>query len=244
MNLTLQNISFCYPNQKEKTIHNISIKLNLSMHTAIMGASGSGKSTLLRLIAGFEEPDSGSILLKDKILYDNKINVPTEKRNIGMVFQNYILFPHMTVEKNISYGIDNIKTLSKIAKKERIEEILELIDLHSFRHTYPHTLSGGQQQRVALGRAIAPRPALLLLDEPFSNLDAFLRNKIKKEMKDILDRAKIATVLVTHHISDLDIVDHVILLNRGHKAKEGTLESLREEKNCPFIKHLLQEISD
>ncbi|MGL4561816.1 MAG: ABC transporter ATP-binding protein [Brevinema sp.] len=244
MNLTLQNISFCYPNQKEKTINNISIELNLSMHTAIMGASGSGKSTLLRLIAGFEEPDSGSILLKDKILYDNKINVPTEKRNIGMVFQNYILFPHMTVEKNISYGIDNIKTLSKIAKKERIEEILELIDLQSFRHTYPHTLSGGQQQRVALGRAIAPRPALLLLDEPFSNLDAFLRNKIKKEMKDILDRAKIATVLVTHLISDLDIADHVILLDRGQKAKEGTLESLREDKNCPFVKHLLQKISD
>ncbi|MGL4388878.1 MAG: ABC transporter ATP-binding protein [Brevinema sp.] len=243
MSLILEDISFRYPNQKEDTIKDLSLTLDLSKHTAIMGASGSGKSTILRLIAGFEEAREGTIILKNQTLYNKYFNVQPEKRNIGIVLQNYILFPHITVEENIHFAINNIKNHSKEEKKTRLEETLKLIEMEDHRHAYPHMLSGGQQQRVALGRALSRKPEVLLLDEPFSNLDAFLRNKIKKELKDILDRAKISAILVTHHVADLDIAQHIVLMDKGGKAKEGTLSSLREDTDCPVVKHLLSELS-
>lgn len=239
MKLQLENISFRYPTAKTNTINNLSFSLNDKAITAIMGASGAGKSTLLRIIVGLETPQSGRIILNDEILKDDFTNIPTEYRNIGMVFQNYVLFPHMTVYENISFGLDNIKKMTKEQKIERCHNILKLIELTPFRDTYPQHLSGGQQQRVALGRALAPMPKLLLLDEPFSNLDAFLRNKIQKELQDILNRAQVTTILVTHNVSDLQIADHIVLLSPD-TIKTGTFSELRNDTNCPLVNHLLQ----
>ena len=238
MKLQLDNISFSYPTSKKNVIDNLSLTLTDKKITAIMGASGAGKSTLLRIIVGLETPQLGRILLNDEILKDESINIPTEYRNIGMVFQNYVLFPHMTVYENIAFGLGSIKNISKEQKMERCQEILNLIEMSSFRDTYPQHLSGGQQQRVALGRALAPMPKLLLLDEPFSNLDAFLRNKIQKELQDILQRAQVTTILVTHNVSDLQIADHIVLLSPD-TIKTGSLTELRDDTNCPLVNHLL-----
>lgn len=238
MNLELNNISFAYPKNNHKTFDNLSLHIQNKSITSIMGASGSGKSTLLRLICGLETPQTGSIILNNDILVHDTINIPTEQRNIGMVFQNYILFPHMTVEQNINYGLDNIKTLSKTQKKERCTEILTLTEMFSHKDSYPNQLSGGQQQRVALGRALAPMPRLLLLDEPFSNLDSFLKTKIRNELKQILEVANIQTILVTHSTDDLSISDHIILLGQS-EIRSGTLEELRAIPTCPLVKNLI-----
>ncbi len=152
---------------------------------AILGDSGSGKSTILRLLAGLEIPHKGSITINNQIVVDNRTFMPPEKREIGMVFQDYALFPHMTVEKNVQFGLGK---MSKKEKAQKVKEVLELVGLVSYGKRYPHELSGGQQQRVALARALAPMPNLLLLDEPFSNLDAGLKEDIRNQLKTIFKK--------------------------------------------------------
>ncbi|MGL4367326.1 MAG: ABC transporter ATP-binding protein [Brevinemataceae bacterium] len=233
MFLDVKNISFKYPNVASDTIDKLSFSLEKNKIAAIMGTSGSGKSTLLKILAGFEDPYEGSIIL-DKRELIGKNYVITEKRNIGMVFQNYILFPHLTVSENILFGLDH-SSLYQHNKKERLEEILTLIEMTNFRDALPHTLSGGQQQRTALGRALAPSPQLLLLDEPLSNLDVGLKNKIRLEMKNILKKSGSTVLMVTHNAGDLDIADYIFLIDKGTFTKQGTLEELRNDKNCPYI---------
>ena len=174
----------------------------------MVGASGCGKSTLLRLIAGLEPLETGSITLDAQVLSAPKLSVPPEKRHIGMVFQNYCLFPHLSVRNNIAYGIRQ-----RQHKKERVNEMLALIDMQAHADRYPYQLSGGQQQRVALARSLAPKPKIILMDEPFSNLDATLKQSVRQEVKAILQAENMTSIIVTHDLQDTEaLCDDTVVL--------------------------------
>lgn len=161
----------------------------------LLGASGCGKTSALRSIAGFETPAAGAIRLAGTMLFDSGVMLPAHRRRIGMVFQDHALFPHLTVAGNIAFGLS---ALSRAGRRERVAEVLKLVGLAAEADRYPHQLSGGQQQRVALARALAPLPRLLLLDEPFSNLDAELRERLAREVRSMLKSLGIAALMVTH----------------------------------------------
>lgn len=198
--LSIENLAFRYHRKDSSLIfENFSMTTGSARITALLGNSGSGKTTLLRLIAGLEKPEHGTIRMNGDIVASPEVFIEPEKRGMGMVFQDYALFPHMTVSQNIGYGLTR---MSRKERRLRVEEYLELIDLAGHKDKYPHELSGGQQQRVALARSLCPKPRLLLLDEPFSNLDANLRAKIRGDVKDILLQSGILTVFVTHDRED------------------------------------------
>ena len=178
---------------------------------ALLGPSGCGKTTTLRLIAGFEQPDEGEISIAGRVVSSPSISVPPEKRHFGMVFQEGALFPHLTVDQNVGYGLR--KDPDRAA---RIADALELVGLTGMRQRLPHELSGGQQQRVALGRALAPRPEVLLLDEPFSNLDAKLAEQLRRDVASILRASGVTAIFVTHdQEAALHVGDKVALMNEG-----------------------------
>ena len=179
MFMDIKNLQFSYPNSPLKTVDNFSFTVEKGEVISILGRSGSGKSTILRLIAGLEMPAGGSFTLNGKKMFCDQTFLQPEKRGIGMVFQDYALFPHMSVEENILFGLPK---MSRKDKNKRAQEVLELVELIGFEKRYPHQLSGGQQQRVALARAMAPEPELILLDEPFSNLDTDLQVKIREDL--------------------------------------------------------------
>lgn len=181
----------------------------------LLGASGCGKTTVLRLIAGFERPQAGSIFLRDEAIASTRRFLPPEKRKIGMVFQDYALFPHLTVAENVAFGLRE----KSAQARRRVDELLALVGLSTLARRYPHELSGGQQQRVALARALAPSPHLMLLDEPFSNLDIDLRERLSIEVRTILKETQTAAILVTHDQHEAFAVADVIGVMR-----EGRIE--------------------
>jgi iron(III) transport system ATP-binding protein len=204
----MNNLSFRYKHAKQDVIQSLSMSIEKGEIVGILGSSGSGKSTVLRLIAGLEHPSSGKITVADKTIVDDHLFTQPERRGIGMVFQDYALFPHLTVEKNIKFGLHH---LSKSEQQKRMLHMLELIDLKGYEKRYPYELSGGQQQRIALARALAPNPSILLMDEPFSNLDADLKEKIREELKDILRKENMTCIFVSHDREDVRVVcDRVI----------------------------------
>jgi iron(III) transport system ATP-binding protein len=189
---------------------------------ALLGPSGCGKTTTLRLIAGFESPGSGTVEIDGRTVTGPGINVPPEKRRVGMVFQDYALFPHLSVEQNVAYGL-----LSRKKRKGRVAEVLALAHLNGLGDRMPHELSGGQQQRVALARALAPEPAVVLLDEPFSNLDASLRVRVRSEMREILRDAGATAVFVTHDQEEaLSLADEVAVMMDGVVVQSAPPETL------------------
>jgi len=213
MFISIRHVNFQYPHTNELTIEDFSLDINQGEVISILGSSGSGKSTVLRIIAGLETPLSGSITINDKIVVDADTFIPPERREVGMVFQDYALFPHMTVEKNIQFGL---RGLSKKQKQLRTEAMLSLVDMSKFKKRYPYELSGGQQQRIALARALAPAPALLIFDEPFSNLDADIQIKIRDELAEILAKARITSIFVTHDQSDaLALANRIVYIEDG-----------------------------
>ena len=222
MNIKIENLTFYYPGNKKPSLKDINIEIREGEIVSIFGESGSGKSTLLRLIAGLEDKGSGYIDIGDRrVLGPNEFVLP-EKRGVGMVFQDYALFPNMSIEKNIAFGLNR---MSNEDKKNRVKEMLELVNLEDYAKKYPHELSGGQQQRVALARALAPAPGCLLLDEPFSNLDTDLQERIRGELKEILLKAGVTTVFVTHDRADVRaLADKVAVLSDGVMVKLGTVE--------------------
>lgn len=219
MYVEIEGLKFKYKNAKEETIKNFSIGIEKGEIISILGQSGSGKSTVLRLLAGLEDPKGGKIKIDKNPMVDDNTFILPEKRGIGMVFQDYALFPHMTVAQNIKFGL---KKMNKKEQDSRLKEVLELIDMEKFHARYPYELSGGQQQRVALARAVAPRPSLLLLDEPFSNLDADLQVKIREELKKIIKLTGITSIFVTHDKEDSKaIADRVVVLKEGEIVEIG-----------------------
>ena len=188
----------------------------------ILGVSGSGKTTALRLLAGFENPDSGIIEMYDKIVYDEETNIPPEDRNIGMVFQDYALFPHLNVEKNIGFGLT-----SKEINKGRLEEVLEMCNLKQYRNKFPQDISGGQQQRVALARALAPKPDVVLLDEPFTSLDAHMARDLRDEVVSLLRETETTAIIVTHDQEEaLSVCDIVSVLEDGKVMQSATPQEI------------------
>jgi iron(III) transport system ATP-binding protein len=177
-------------------VKGVSLELSKGEIGCLLGPSGCGKTTLLRIIAGFETVRRGEVIIADRQVSSDVLMVPPERRNIGMVFQDYALFPHLSVNENIAFGVSGNK---RKEKRKIVDHLLELVGLKDTGKAYPHELSGGQQQRVALARALAPEPKLLLLDEPFSNLDVTLREKLTVEVRDILKEAGITALMVTHN---------------------------------------------
>ncbi|MBP6553947.1 MAG: ABC transporter ATP-binding protein [Vitreoscilla sp.] len=208
MYLSLENIGFSYPKSGKPTLQGFNLSIQKGDCIGLVGASGCGKSTLLRLIAGLEPLETGRITLDAQVLSAPKLSVPPEKRHIGMVFQNYCLFPHLSVRNNIAYGIRQ-----RQHKKERVNEMLALIDMQAHADRYPYQLSGGQQQRVALARSLAPKPKIILMDEPFSNLDATLKQSVRQEVKAILQAENMTSIIVTHDLQDTEaLCDDTVVL--------------------------------
>ena len=193
---------------------------------AVVGPSGCGKTTLLRLIAGFETLDAGEIFIKGQKVADKAWTKPPEKRGVGMVFQEYALFPHLNVGQNVSFGLNGHPDKKSIIQKE-----LARVGMKGYENRYPHELSGGERQRVALVRALAPKPILILLDEPFSNLDAELRELMREEVRDILKITGTTALFVTHDQEEaLFMGDHLAVLHKGHLEQAGRPEEIFE---CP-----------
>jgi iron(III) transport system ATP-binding protein len=189
---------------------------------ALLGPSGCGKTTLLRLVAGFERPDEGSVEIDgETVATSSGAWVPPERRRVGMVFQDYALFPHLTVAENVGFG------LPRRTRPGRVPELLGIVGLEAHGRRYPHELSGGQQQRVALARALAPSPELVLLDEPWSNVDPFLRESLRTEVVDIIRPLGVTVVLVTHDREEaFSLADRIALMREGQVVQEGTSEEL------------------
>lgn len=213
----IRDLCFIYFSARSSVIDHLTFSMRKGEIVGILGESGSGKSTLLRLIAGLETPAEGRIRINDRVVVDDESFVPPEQRGIGMVFQDYALFPHLTVAKNIEFGLHR---LSRSARKARVKEMLDLVQLKGLENRYPHELSGGQQQRVALARALAPEPELLLMDEPFSNLDTELKASIRSELRNILKKAGITCLFVSHDHQDVEaICDRTIRIRELGPAK-------------------------
>ncbi|MGH9366385.1 MAG: ABC transporter ATP-binding protein [Thermoanaerobaculia bacterium] len=209
----------------------VSLAVGQSEIVALLGPSGSGKTTILRLIAGFEAPDAGEIHVGG----DNVTEVPPQRRRFGMVFQHYALFPHMTVAENVAFGLES-RGVAAEERRRRIAETLAAVELPGFEARPVTQLSGGQQQRVALARALAPRPRVLLLDEPLSNLDPTLRERTRRELRRLIRLIGITTLFVTHEQEEaFDLGDRVAVLNHGRLEQVGSPEALYESPATRFV---------
>jgi iron(III) transport system ATP-binding protein len=227
--LNLRELSCGY--QEHKVVQHLNLHLNAGDIGCLLGPSGCGKTTTLRAIAGFEPVQQGEIQLADQVISKAGYTLAPEKRRIGMVFQDYALFPHLSVAENIAFGIRKQLNCARITA-----ELLELVKLSHLGKRYPHELSGGQQQRVALARALAPEPQLLLLDEPFSNLDGELRRRLSHEVRDILKARGTSAILVTHDQEEAFAVsDHVGVFKEGKLEQWDTPFNLYHEPLTPFV---------
>jgi iron(III) transport system ATP-binding protein len=214
-------------------VDDVSLEIHRGEIVTLLGPSGCGKTSTLRLIAGFEVPDEGSITVGEKVVAADRAWCPPEKRGVGMVFQDYALFPHLTVGENVTFGLDR---LPRRTRRGRAEEVLSILDLRGTLDRYPHELSGGQQQRVALARALAPEPVVVLMDEPFSNLDAHLRNQVRDEVVGILRSTGVTCIFVSHDQRDaLAISDKVAVMNRGRVEQVGSPREIYKHPESVFV---------
>ena len=250
--LQLKNITKTYPDRTKSAgdrhhslvLNNVDLTLNRGELLGLLGPSGCGKTTLLRVVAGFESISSGVVVTAGKIVCSNCDFIAAEKRKTGMVFQDYALFPHLTVAENIAFGLKNQsqyvkavfsnKTNDKIAS--RVSEVLDLVGLSGLEKRYPHQLSGGQQQRISLARALAPQPALILLDEPLSNLDVQVRHRLRAEIRAILKAAGTSAIFVTHDREEaLAISDKIAVMRQGKIEQIGTPEEVYLNPASRFV---------
>ena len=207
--LKIDNIS--YSIQNSTILENLSFNVSSEDIVSIIGPSAAGKTTLLRIIAGFDKVDNGSVLINNNLVDNTKIFVEPHKRKIGIIFQDIALFPHLSCKDNILFGIS---TLESHKKTERLQYLSDILDINEIKNKFPHEVSGGQQQRVAIARALAPRPEILLLDEPFSALDEKLKDQLIKDLKNLLKKEKITSIIITHNIKEsFQISDKVAFMS-------------------------------
>ena len=224
-----------------KVLDDISFTVKDTEFVTLLGPSGCGKTTTLMCIAGFQTPDEGLIACGDDTFVDRcaRVDLAAERRNLGMVFQSYAIWPHMTVAQNVAFPL-RIRKMSKRAIIARVEEVLALVELSEQASRYPHQLSGGQQQRVALARAIAYSPAVLLLDEPFSNLDAKLRQRARDWLKGLQHTLGLTTIFVTHDQDEaLSMSDRILVMNGGQILRDGTPEEVYRQPQRHFVAEFL-----
>jgi len=231
--IEIRQVSKTFPGSVKKAVDSLFLELERGQIVTLLGPSGCGKTTTLRMLAGFERPDTGSIIIDGQCVAGDGCWVPPEKRGIGMVFQDYALFPHMTVTQNIAFPIGKLKTPDK---EQRVKEMLQLTGLEGLAHRYPHELSGGQQQRVALARALSPKPLVVLLDEPFSNLDTGLKTRMREEICEIIKQTGTTAIFVSHDQKDaLAISDLIIVMKDGVKVQQGTPREIYRFPENPFV---------
>ena len=233
--LIISDLSLVLENNKDKSkvLTDVNFDLDESEIGCILGPSGCGKTSLLRAIAGFENINSGSIL-KDGVCISNSLeNTSVQNRKMGMVFQDYALFPNMDVKTNIAFGL---KDATKKEKEDRVNYLLELVSLEQYKDKYPHELSGGEQQRIALIRALAPSPDILLLDEPFSNIDADIKEDLVSDVRDLLKELSITSVIVTHDQNEaFNIADKVAIMNNGKVEQIGNAYDIYHKPVNKFV---------
>jgi iron(III) transport system ATP-binding protein len=236
--LKINQISKQFDRASAPVLDQISLELKEGEILGLLGPSGCGKTTLLRLIAGFEQLNLGTIELSGEVIATPDHSVVPEKRNIGMVFQDYALFPHLTIAKNVAFGLQktNRKRFAPNQVKALMLEAIDRVGLSGLESRYPHELSGGQQQRVALARALAPQPAMILLDEPLSNLDIQVRLRLRQEIRSILKNAGTSAIFVTHDQEEaMSMCDRIAVMNRGHLEQVGTPESIYQAPTSRFV---------
>jgi iron(III) transport system ATP-binding protein len=228
----LRDVSCAYEPDRP-AISDISFSVYHGEVVCLLGPSGCGKTTILRAIAGFEAVTTGSIMLSGRLVSSRHVLVPPEQRHVGMVFQEYALFPHLQVGHNVAFGLHH---LPRPQRKAVVEDLLKLTGLTELEHRYPHELSGGQQQRVALARALAPQPVLLLLDEPFSNLDPDMASRMREDLHDLLRRTNMTAILVTHdHDEAFAMADRIAVLNEGRLEQLDAPETIYHRPSTPFV---------
>ncbi|WPA91345.1 ABC transporter ATP-binding protein [Providencia zhijiangensis] len=215
--LVLDNVHVSYGNkhQRNHVLNGFSLHIDAGEIGCLLGASGCGKTTALRAIAGFEQVEQGTIYVGGRCVAGPNLHLPPEQRNVGMVFQDYALFPHLTAAQNVAFGL---RKQPKEQQNARVQQLLTLVELSGLAERYPHEMSGGQQQRIALARALAPQPAVLLLDEPLSSLDPDSRKRLGQEVRDILRAAGQTALLVTHSEDEAQL-----MANKISYLKEGRL---------------------
>ncbi len=230
--ISVENVSVSYGDAG--ALDEFSLDVPKGSLVALVGPSGCGKTTALRVIAGFQPPDTGKVTIHGTVVVGNGKDVPPEKRNVGMVFQEYALFPHISVAENVGYGVRGADRV------ERVHDVLKLVGLESHGSRFPHELSGGEQQRVALARALAPQPDVVLLDEPFSNLDAPQRERMRRELRKILKAAGATAVFVTHDQSEaLAIADVIAIMRDGRIVQFGIPDDVYAEPVDPWVARFL-----
>ena len=233
MFLKIDQVDVRYPGQARPAVQDASLGLRAGDIGVLIGPSGCGKTTLLRAVAGLERVSAGDIRLGGEVVSSARTHLAPEARRIGMVFQDYALFPHLDVGRNVAFGL---RHLPAAERGQRVAEVLALVDLAGSEQRFPHDLSGGQQQRVALARAMAPSPRLLLLDEPFSNLDVDLRERLAQELRGILKAAKATALFVTHdQLEAFAIGDHIGVMHEGHLHQWDDAYSLYHRPATRFV---------
>ena len=226
---------------QERALNDISFTVCDKEFLTLLGPSGCGKTTILMSIAGFQRPDQGTISCGDRIFFDKarKIDLAAEERNLGMVFQSYAIWPHLTVFGNVAFPL-KIRKMKKDALRRRVLETLDLVEMAGYAGRYPHELSGGQQQRVALARALVYSPAVLLLDEPFSNLDAKLRERARTWLKRLQGELGLTTLFVTHDQDEaLSLSDRIVVMNAGAVLQVGGPEDIYHQPKTQFVAEFL-----
>jgi sulfate transport system ATP-binding protein len=235
MSVVVKNVSRAFVPGGPPAVASASFTAPAGAITALLGPSGAGKSTVLRIIAGLEFADGGDVWIEGERATD----LPPQKRNLGFVFQSYALFDHMTVRANIAFGL-RVRGIRHAEVEARVAELLELVRLSDLGERYPSQLSGGQRQRVALARSLAPRPRVLLLDEPFGALDPRVRTELRTWLSGVHQATGVTTVLVTHdHEEAFELAQHVVLMNEGRVVQSGAPASLFEAPASPFVRAFL-----